>query len=236
MAQTLQLRAPSGNRVRVSLPDSPTVSAIGTHSRFFGPNFSQAIQTGGRGYHAEVCELVVPATVKDRFLYQGREVAVAVSDDGHDTVAGWIGPHHEAVIFFTGPVGGRAAILKAFEYFVFDDAPEGLKIQPVRLTGVELESDSICVLVDRNRRVVIPSLESARTMVPSQRGAQAQHGEVWRISKHPEGLAKDREGVRDSLFLLGTQRGLAEVSFEESVTGDDDALLSWLEALDVSWE
>jgi hypothetical protein len=234
MAQTLRLRAPSGDHVLLSLPDTPKVSAIGTHSTYFGPNFSQAIQTGGRGYHAEVCRTVVPATVRDRVLHQGREVAVAVSDDGHATVAGWIGPYHEAVIFFTGPVGGRIGVVRAFEYFVFDDAPDGLRIAPTQLTGVESESDAFCVLVDRDTRVVVPSARAARSMIPQQRGARTQHGELWRISKYPEGLASAR--VRDYLYILGTARGLAEISFDEQIDAPGDTLLRWLDDVDVNWE
>jgi hypothetical protein len=235
MAQTLRLRAPSGDRVVLSLPDTPKVSAIGTHATFHGPNFSQAIQTGGRGYHAEVCRVVVPATVRDRALHQGREVAVAISDDQHATVAGWIGPYHEAVIFFTGPVGGRAGVLRAFDYFVFDDAPDGLKITPTRLTGVDRATETFCVLVDRDTRVVVPGPPTARGMVPQHRGAKTRHGEVWRTSKYPDVLTGG-ERVRDYLYILGTAKGLAEISFDEHIDARDDTLLRWLDDVDVSWQ
>lgn len=236
MVQTLQLSAPSGARLRLDLPDEPAVSAVGAYVRFAGSNFGQAFQTGVRGYHAEVCRDLVPATVQDRFVLQGREVAVAVSADKHATVAGWLGPHHEAVLFLTGSTGGRASLLRVFEQFVFDDAPDGLRITPANLSGIDVEIESICVLVAKGRRIVVPAANRARGMAPRHAGARTRHGEVWRVSKQPEEAVRDSERARDYLYLLGTSRGLAEISFDDGVKESDSTLLTWIDNVDLRWE
>src|SRR5829696_7420220 len=147
MVQRLELRPPSGRRLQVTLPDEPRVTSVSTYAQFAGGAFSRMFQTGARGYHDVANRELVPATVRDRFMVQHREVVVATSADGDVTTATWLGPYHEMMTVFTGPPPSRSVIMSMFEQFVLDDRIAGLRVTPVRLSGIQLVSEGLTVVV-----------------------------------------------------------------------------------------
>src|SRR5215211_1818302 len=180
MVQRLEVRPPSGRLVRISLPDQPKVTSVSAFAQFAGGPFSRIFQTGARGFQEVANREVVPASVRDRFVLQHREVLVATSADGNVTTAAWLGPYHEAMTVFTGPVPGRAAIMSVFERFSFHDQVSGLRMTPARLSGIQLASEGLSVVVLGRGHLSIPSPGNVRAIVPGHRGATTRHGEVWR--------------------------------------------------------
>jgi hypothetical protein len=237
MVQRLELRPPSGRRLRVTLPDRPKVTSVSAYAQFAGGSFSRLFQTGPRGYQETANRDLVPATVRDRFILQRREVVVATSSDGDVTTAGWLGPYHEALTVFTGPAPTRAAIMSVFEQFTFSDDVSGLKMTPSRLSGIDLATEGLTVLVLGRGYLSIPSPRDTRAFVPAHRGSPSQHGEVWRAPRAPDGEpsgAVSTRQPRDYLYILATARGAAQIDFLPG--GSDEQLFDWLDALDVAWQ
>lgn len=242
MAQRLELRAPSGTRLRVALPDEPTVTSVSAFAQFAGGSYSRMFQTGARGFQEIANRDLVPATVHDRFILRGGEVAVATSADGDVTTAAWLGRYHEAMTVFTGPAPPREAILSVFDQFSFDDDVAGLRMtasKRSRLDGIDLVSEGLTVVVLGRGYLSIPEPRNARSIVPGHRGSRTQHGEVWRANKVPEGeptpLVKSPQ-PRDYMYILATAGGAAQVDFFPDASASDQQLLDWLEAIDVAWQ
>jgi hypothetical protein len=239
MAQHLQLRAPSGSRLRVTLPDEPSVTSVSTYAQFAGGAYSRLFQVGARGFQEIANRELVPATVVDRLALQRGEVVVATSADGDVSTAAWIGPYHEAMTVFTGPAPPREAILSVFAQFRFDDNVAGLRMTPSKHSGIDLVSEGLTVVVGDRGYLSIPEPRNTRSIVPSHRGSKTSYGEVWRASKVPEGEPTPvitSPGPRDYLYILATARGAAQVDFFPEASATDQQLLDWLEAIDIAWQ
>jgi len=235
----LELRPPSGRRLRVTLPDEPTVTSVSAHAQFAGGAYSRIFQMGALGFQDIANRQLVPATVRDRFVLQHREVVVATSDDGNVTTAAWRGPYHEAMTVFTGPAPPRPAIMSVFEQFNFDDDLAGLRMTPARLSGIDLVSEGVTVVVLGRGYLSIPAPDNARSIVPGHRGSRTEHGEVWRANRVPEGeptRAIKAERARDYMYILATAKGAAQVDFFGDAAASDQQLLDWLDAIDVAWQ
>jgi hypothetical protein len=238
MVQRLELRPPSGSRLRVTLPDDPKVTSVSAYAQFTGGAFSRMFQTGARGFQEVANADLVPATVRDRFVVQDREVLIATSADGNVTTAAWLGPYHEAMTVFTGPRPSRTATISLFEQFRFDDQVAGLRMAPTRLSGITIASEGLTVVVLGRGYLSIPSPRNVRAIVPRHRGAPTQHGEVWRAARVPEGVPTPAIAARrphDYMYILATAKGAAQVDFLPGPASDEQ-LLNWLDAIDVAWQ
>jgi hypothetical protein len=238
MAQGLELRAPSGSRLRVALPDEPRVTSVSTYAQFAGGAHSRLFQIGARGFQEIANRELVPATVVDRLVLQRREVVVATSDDGDVSTAAWIGPYHEAMTVFTGPAPPRAEILSVFDQFRFDDHVAGLRMTPSKQSSVDLVSEGLTVVVLGRGYLSIPEPRNAASIVPRHRGSRTRHGEVWRASKTPEGEPTQvirSPTPRDYMYILATAKGAAQVDFFPDASATNQQLLDWLEAIDIAW-
>jgi hypothetical protein len=239
MAQRLELQAPSGQRLQVTLPDVPSVTSVSAHAQFAGGAYSRIFQMGARGFQEIANRELVPATVRDRFVLQHREMVVATSDDDNVTTAAWMGPYHEVMTVFTGPAPRRAAIVSVFGQFSFDDDVSGLRMTPARLSGIDLVSEGMTVVVLGRGYLSIPAPANARSIVPGHRGSRTGHGEVWRAPRVPEGEPTpsiESQRPRDYMYILATAKGAAQVDFFADATASDEQLLDWLEAINVTWQ
>ncbi len=239
MAQRLELRPPSGNRLLVTLPDEPTVTSVSAYAQFAGGAYARIFQVGARGFQEIANREIVPAAIRDRFLLQGREVIVATSDDGNVTTAAWLGPLHEAMTVFTGPPPRRETIFSMFDQFNFDDDLAGLRMIPSKRSGIDLVSEGITVVVLGRGYLSIPEPRNARSIVPGHHGSRTRHGEVWRASKVPEGeptRSIKSAQPRDYMYILATPKGAAQVDFFPDAAASDQQLLDWLDAIDIAWQ
>ncbi|MFD1052316.1 hypothetical protein ACFQ1S_45425 [Kibdelosporangium lantanae] len=106
----LDLVAPSGGRLRVTLPsDQDQVTSVAAGVRFAGGSYGTGFQIGPRGYHDFASTHVAPGRTSDRFLVHGREVVVAEADDRESSVATLMGTYHELMTVYAGPAGGGTA-------------------------------------------------------------------------------------------------------------------------------
>jgi len=239
MAQVLERRAPSGRRVRVSLPADPHVTSVSGHVRFAAPTFLWSFQTGPPGYFALANRELVPASIRARFILQGRELAVAVSDDTETTSVAWFGPYHEVMTVFGGPPPSQDTIVDLFEHFLFDDSPNGLRMTPVSLSGIDLLSETVAVAVLDRGWLTIPAPTQVSSFVPRHRGSPTRHGEVWRAPKTPDGEATSAvtaTRVRDYRYILATPGGAGQINFYRTAPVTDQQLLDWMEDIDIAWQ
>ncbi|MDP4506852.1 hypothetical protein [Nonomuraea turcica] len=233
MAQPHEWRAPSGRRLTVTLPDKSVVESRTVLARLAGSTITAGFQIGPTGFFEKFANYEQPTTVVDRFVLQNREVVVAASADGYLTVAGWRGPHHDVAVVFTGPAPQRSRLMEYFDTFTYNDDPTGVTIAIPSTVNADLFSETIGVVVQDRGQIVIPSATAAQGLVPRHRGTPSRHGEVWRTQKNPDAKG---ERVRDYMYLLGTPRGFAEITFFEHASVSDDDLLRWLDDIDVSWQ
>lgn len=240
MAQELRLRAPSGSVLALGLPDDPRVSGTTTSARFVGSQFARALQIGPLGFQAAANESIMPATVTDRFVVDGREVRLAVGEDGTNASVALIDAFHEVITIYSGPPPRIDDVASMFQQFLFQDTPEGMAIYPRRETGLELSSEGISVYVDGRGSLSIPGMSSARDLIPPYRGTPTRYGEVWR-----DGPLDDRPGqdARAWVYILGTATASAEIVFSDRAEyhgvdhpdATDAELLDWLNELNPQW-
>jgi hypothetical protein len=248
MTQTLLLRAPSNAVLTVELDPQPVVCTTATDARYAGApgDGTYTLQMGSLGYQDIANEAMLPATIVDRFVVDGREVRLAVGDEGVNATAALIGQWHEALLVYTGPPPDRYRVYEDFSKFTFVDSPEGMAAFPRPGTGLSLISENVNVVVPDRGSLSAPGLgvgsspsptvvpsTAQPTIVPTFRGLPTRHGEVWRMA----GELPDRPGggANSYVYIIGTPAGAAEVIFDAEPTVDDATLLAWLNTINLAW-
>jgi hypothetical protein len=220
-SQRLELVAPSGGRVSVSLPVDMPVASIAAGVRFAGGSYGTGFQIGPRGYHNFACTYVAPGATRDRFLVHGREVVLAEADDKQSSVATLMGIHHELMTVYAGPAPSRDRVAALFGSLEITDHAAGMEVRPRLATLLDAMTEQIAVVVRDRGTLSIPGPRQALAMVPKHAGAPTRYGEVWKVA-YPAG---DRYS-----FLLGCRAGLAEVHLKDSGN------LDWLSEIDIAWQ
>ncbi|GAA3030146.1 hypothetical protein [Actinokineospora globicatena] len=220
-AQRLDLVAPSGARVAITLPGPEPVSSVAAAIRFAGGSYGTGFQIGPRGYHAFAGTHVAPATTTDRFLVHGREVIVAEAHDGHSSTAALIGDHHELLTVYAGPAPRHDRVFALFNSLRVTDSPRGMIVTPRRSTLLDTMSEHLVLAVRGYGQIAIPGPAQAHTHIPTHAGARTDHGEVWKVPLAGSG----------HMFVLGFPAGVAEVQ----LAGHTQPHLDWLNAINVSW-
>jgi hypothetical protein len=215
------LRAPSGARVRVRLPDRAPVASVAAGVRFAGGSYGTGFQIGPRGYHGFAGRFVAPAAARYRLVVHGREVAVAEAVDGESSWATLIGDRHELMTVFAGPAPRPERVTALFGSLQVADHADGMVVRPRRATLLDALSEQVIVVVAGRGSLSIPGPRLAAT--PRHAGARTRFGEVWRTAYPAGGHA----------FLLGCPAGAAEVHFPAAAAQSD---LDWLDGIDVAWE
>lgn len=240
MAAQFRLRAPSGSVLTLGLPDDPRVSGITGTARFVGSKFARGLQIGPRGFQDVANQSIMPATVTDRFIVGGNEVRLAVGRDGLNASAALIGPYHEVMTIYSGPPPRIADVAEMFSQFAFEDAPEGMAIQPRSGTDLAMAAEGFAVFVDGRGSLSIPGVSRARDLIPPHAGTRTRFGELWR-----DGPLDDRpdQGARSWVYILGTATAAAEIVFTdrseyhgvEHPMVSDATLMAWLNELNPQW-
>jgi len=241
MAQELQLLAPSGNLLSLGLPDDPGVSSVSATVRFVGRELSHGFQVGAPGFQEVANQSLMPARVTDRFVVDGREVRLAVGEEGVNASVAMIDEFHELMTIYGGPPPEREDVVRLLEMFDVADRPEGMVVTP-RYGDVALSAEGISTYVDGRGTITVPNNENAHDMRPDYKGTPTRYGEVWRR----EGQLPDRpgDGADTYMYILGTTTAVAEVvfldrgRFEEPPRPQvsDEELLDWLYELNPRWE
>ncbi|MGM1058335.1 hypothetical protein [Saccharothrix sp. Mg75] len=230
--QRLDLVAPSGDRVTVTLPDTAPVSSVAAAVRFAGGSYGTGFQIGPRGYHDFACTHVAPATTTDRFLVHGREVVVAEAHDGESSVATLMGAYHELMTVYAGPAPRRERVFALFNSLRVDDRVPGMVVAPRAATLLDAMSEHLVLVVRDFGSVAVPGPRQARDHVPAHAGAPTRHGEVWKVAL-PGAAGSPR--AADHLFVLGCAAGVAEVQLSGSPHRTDAERLDWLDGIGVAW-
>jgi hypothetical protein len=220
-SQRLELVAPSGGRLSVTLPADKPVSSVAAGVRFVGGSFGTGFQIGPRGYHDFACTYVAPAASRDRFVVHGREVVVAEAHDRQSSVATLIGAYHELMTVYAGPAPRRDRVSALFGSLEITDHVGGMVVRPRSATLLDTMTEQVAVVVKGRGSVSVPGPRQALAMVPKHAGARTAYGEVWK--------AADPGGTGRYSFILGCPAGLAEVH----LAADDG--LDWLAGIDVAW-
>ncbi|WP_026422691.1 hypothetical protein [Actinokineospora inagensis] len=220
-AQRLDLVAPSGARVAITLPGPEPVSSVAAAVRFAGGSHGTGFQIGPRGYHEFANTHVAPGSVRDRFLVHGREVVVSEASDGESSMAALIGDYHELLTVYAGPAPRRDKVFALFTSLRVNDSVAGMTVSPRRATLLDTMSEHIVLAVRDHGQVSIPGPAQAHNHVPAHAGARTEHGEVWKVPLPTSG----------HMFVLGFPAGVAEVQ----LAGDTRRHLDWLDGIAVSW-
>lgn len=225
------------------LPSSPSASPIPTGSPPASPTptssppvaipTSYTLQMGALGFQEVANEGVMPATVVDRFVVDGREVRLAVGVDGYNATVALIDQWHEAMLVYAGPPPGRSQVIEALRQFSFEDSPEGMVVRALPGTGLQLLTETIKIVVEQRGSISVPGPGTALSMVPAHAGASTAYGEVWRLG----GQLPDRpgEGANTFVYIVGTSTAAAEVILDFEPTVDDATLLAWLGTINLAW-
>jgi hypothetical protein len=218
-SQRLELVAPSGGQLSVTLPADTPVSSVAAGVRFAGGSFGTGFQIGPRGYHDFACTYVAPAASRDRFVVHGREVVVAEANDRQSSVATLIGAYHELMTVYAGPAPRRDRVSALFGSLEITDHVGGMAVRPRSATLLDTMTEQIAIVVKGRGSVSVPGPRQALAMVPTHAGARTKYGEVWKTA-YPAGRYS---------FVLGCPAGLAEVHLA------DEGSLDWLAEIDVAW-
>ncbi|RLK58115.1 hypothetical protein [Actinokineospora cianjurensis] len=221
-AQRLDLVAPSGAEVAITLPGLEPVSSIAAAVRFAGGSYGTGFQIGPLGYQAFAGTHVAPAKTTDRFLVHGREVVVTEADDGQSSTAALIGTHHELMTVYAGPAPRRDRVFALFNSLRVTDTPAGLLVAPRRATLLDTMSEHLILAVRGYGQISIPGPAQARTHIPTHAGAPTHHGEVWKVPLAGSG----------HMFVLGFPTAAAEVQLAQAPT---PTRLAWLNAINIAW-
>ncbi|HZM76293.1 MAG TPA: hypothetical protein VFC19_11230 [Candidatus Limnocylindrales bacterium] len=191
------------------------------------------LQMGLLGFQEVANEAVMPATVVDRFVVDGREVRLAAGVDGYNATAALIDQWHEAMLVYAGPPPDRGQVIEALQQFSFEDSPEGMVVRARPGTGLELLSETTKIVVEERGAISVPGPGTAIDMVPRHAGARTAYGAVWRLG----GQLPDRpgDGANTYVYIVGTSTALAGVIFDFEPTVDDPTLLAWLETINLAW-
>ena len=187
---------------------------------------------GTLGFQEIANEAVMPATVVDRFVVAGREVRLAVGNDGYNATAALIDEWHEAMLVYAGPPPGRSQVIQALQQFSFEDHPEGMVVRALPGTGLQLLHETVKVVVEDRGSITVPGPGTGPGMVPRHSGARTAHGEVWRLGRLPDRFG---DGANAYIYLVGTETAVAEVVLDFEPTVDDETLLAWLETINLAW-
>jgi hypothetical protein len=217
----LELVAPSGGLLRVSLPPDQPVASVAAGVRFAGGSYGTGFQIGPRGYHDFACTHVAPASSSDRFLVHGREVVVAEADNRESSVATLIGTYHELMTVYAGPAPRRDRVAALFGSLEIDDRVGGMTVRPRPATLLDTMTEQVTVAVRGVGSLSVPGPRQAVAMVPKHAGARTRYGEVWKVP-YPTGKVS---------FLLGCPAGLAEVHLADTGAAGMD----WLAGINVAW-
>ncbi|MFB9908569.1 hypothetical protein [Allokutzneria oryzae] len=230
--QQIDLIAPSGGQVRVTLPETAPVSSVVTGVRFAGGSYGTGFQIGPRGYHDFACTHVAPAKLRERLVVHGREVLVAEADNRESSVATLIGTYHELMTVFAGPAPKRDRVFALFNSLLITDHVGGMVVRPRSATLLDTMSEQVVVVVKDYGSMSIPGPNHASALAPKHAGAPTVHGEVWKAA-YP-GVTRSAK-TSDHAFILGCARGVAEVHLTESAATTEQERLDWLNELNVSW-
>lgn len=217
----LELVAPSGGQVGVTLPADRPVSSVAAGVRFAGGSYGTGFQIGPRGYHQFACTSVAPAATRDRFLVHGREVVVAEANDKQSSVATLMGTYHELMTVYAGPAPSRDRVSALFGSLEITDHVNGMIVRPRSATLLDTMTEQLAVVVRGRGSVSIPGPRQALGLVPRHAGAATRYGEVWKTA------SPGAEGKHS--FILGCPAGLAEVHLT------DASGLDWLAEIDIAW-
>jgi hypothetical protein len=223
----LTLRAPSGARVEIGLPDDAPVASVAAGVRFVGGSYGTGFGIGPRGYHDFAARHVAPATPTDRLVVHGREVVVAEADDGQSSWATLLGPYHELMTVFAGPGPRRDRVLGLFGALRIEDHLDGMVVRPRRATLLDAMTEQVLVVVAGRGSLCVPGPRQAAAVTPRHAGAPTRHGEVWKAPY------AGTDGTAAPAFLLGCPAGTAEVHFPGRAVGTRE--LAWLDGLSVAW-
>jgi hypothetical protein len=219
------LRAPSGARVEIRLPDDAPVASVAAGVRFVGGSYGTGFGIGPRGYHDFAARHVAPATPRDRLVVAGREVVVAEAADGQSSWATLLGPYHELMTVFAGPAPRRDRVLGLFGALSVEDHVDGMVVRPRRATLLDAMAEQVMVVVAGRGALCVPGPRQAPAFTPRHAGAPTRYGEVW---KAPYAGMPGR-----TAFVLGCPAGTAEVHFPGRDVGERE--LAWLDGLAVAW-
>jgi hypothetical protein len=231
--QLIRMRAPSGAQLDLGLSDESRLLTSATQARFVGTRFARSFDIGPTGYFDLANQSIMPARTIDRFVFDGREVRIAQTEDGLSASVAMLDRWHEVMTVYGGLVPSRDEVVELFEQFLVRDTPEGMTITARAGTGLELSAESVVTYAENRGSLSIPGPSTAANLVPRFRGAPTPYGEVWKSS----GSLPDREGngANTFIYIVGTTGGVAEVIFEYRPTVDDRTLLDWLSTISVRW-
>jgi hypothetical protein len=234
--QQVELIAPSGAQVKITMPEGPRVATTAADVRFAGGSFGRGFNVGQRGYHQFAVTYVVPSTTVDRFVVNGREVVVAESEDGLTSTVTLVGEYHELMTVFGGPRPDRARLTALFGSLQVTDEVAGMTVRPVDATLLDVMSENVMVTVDQIATVVMPGVQQLSDLIPDHAGTPTRYGQVWRFRGEDNGAAASpADGVRDFQFLFAGSSGAAQVDWQPETGVTDDELLGWLDGLNVVW-
>ncbi|WP_018680411.1 hypothetical protein [Actinokineospora enzanensis] len=228
-AQRLDLVAPSGARVALTLPGDAPVSGVAAAVRFAGGSHGTGFQIGSRGYHDFACTHVAPAAARDRFTVHGREVVVAEAHDGQSSIATLIGEYHELMTVYAGPAPKRERVVALFSSLRVTDRVEGMTAVPRGATLLDTMSEHLIVTVRHFGSISIPGPRQARNHIPAHAGARTTHGEVWKIA------LPESNRLSAHTFVLGCAAGVAEIQFADTAERGEQERFDWLDGIDVAW-
>jgi hypothetical protein len=235
--QQVEVIAPSGARVEITMPEGRRIGTTATGVKFAGGSFGRGFNVGDRGYHQFAVTYVVPSTTVDRFPVNGREVVVAESDDGLTSTATLIGEYHELMTVFAGPRPDRSRLTALFGSLQVTDEVAGMTVHPLDATLLDVMSEEVMVVVDQIATVVMPGVQQLSSLIPGHGGTPTRYGQVWRFRSEGDerGTARSADGVRDFQFLFAGPAGAAQVDWQPETGVTDDELLGWLDGLNVAW-
>lgn len=234
----LELRSPSAAMLRLEMDPESRVSTTATDVRFVGgaggrlPT-SFTVQLGTLGFQDVANEAIMPATVVDRFVVDGREVRLAVGREGVNATVALIGQWHEAMFVYGGPPPTRSEVIETVTQFGFEDTPNGMTVLPRQGSGLEQYAETVKIVVEERGSISVFGPRNVPGAVPTHAGAPTLHGEIWRVV----GQLPDREGsgANSYLYLLGTSTAFAEVVLDYAPVVDDRTLLDWLDSINLAW-
>lgn len=239
-ASTVNRIAPNGAQLRVKVPEAMGSLQWFGISRFTGPAFTRTLILAERGHQDVIPRKIFPGGSQTVSRQRGFDLVLYEAADRSNSCLVWIGPHHEATVWFGGPAPRSEVMNRTVSGVSFLDSPDGARVTAAAEAASRVVGTTV---IGTNDEFFMATTDVAtgRGRLPAFRGAPRGDGaEVWKEKRDLDsGEAAEATGTPyEWRYTLANSSAIVDVVFlqrpaERAAT--DDRVESVLAELDVSW-
>jgi hypothetical protein len=163
-----------------------------------GNHVYRAFETAPAGTFESHVEYALDGEVVERLSVDGGELRLAYNEERLASLGCWRGTWHDVYTWLAGPRLDSSQLVQVFSDIELNDDRRGVRVRRRMPAEVKLYGIRLNKYIPEIAFLTIMEGTDAVDLVPKWAGAQAQFGEVWRMSD-------DGDESRSPLFLHASQ-------------------------------